>query len=155
MTALGYIYSASLVGMVVGGWLADRSSRKNPRGRIMIGVIGIFVAIPGVLLVANVPVLGVVLAGMLLYGFTRPFPDANMVPILCQIVDPRYLATGVGLLNMFAVLVGGVTIYVGGVVRDANINVTTLFNFGALGLVFCGTILWLVRPRPNSTLPSS
>ena len=70
----------------------------------MIGVIGIFVAIPGVLLVANVPVLGVVLAGMLLYGFTRPFPDANMVPILCQIVDPRYLATGVGLLNMFAVL---------------------------------------------------
>ena len=121
----------------------------------MIGVIGIFVAIPGVLLVANVPVLGVVLAGMLLYGFTRPFPDANMVPILCQIVDPRYLATGVGLLNMFAVLVGGVTIYVGGVVRDANINVTTLFNFGALGLVFCGIILWLVRPRPNSTLPSS
>jgi len=154
LTALGYIYSASLVGMVAGGWLADRATRKNPRGRILVGVVGIFVAIPGVLLVANVPVLGVVLVGMVLYGFTRPFPDANMVPILCQIVDPRYLATGVGILNMFAVFVGGLTIYVGGVVRDAHINVTTLFNFGALGLVICGTILWCVRPRPNSTLPS-
>ena len=154
LTALGYIYSASLIGMVVGGFLADRWTRRHPRGRIFVGVVGIMVAIPGVLLVSNVPILAVGLTGMVLYGFTRPFPDANMVPILCQIVDPRYLATGVGILNMFAVLVGGLTIYVGGVVRDAHISVTTLFNFGALGLLGCGIILWLVRPRPNSTLPS-
>jgi hypothetical protein len=95
-----------------------------------------------------------VIGGMIIYGFTRPFPDANMVPILCQIVDPRYLATGVGILNMFAVIVGGLTIYIGGVVRDANINVTTLFNCGAFGLLICAAILWSVRPRPNSTLPS-
>jgi predicted MFS family arabinose efflux permease len=154
LTALGYIYSASLVGMVVGGFWADRWSRRHPRGRILVGVVGIFIAIPGVLLVANMPMLGVVLIGMVLYGFTRPFPDANMVPILCQIVDPRYLATGVGVLNTFAVLVGGLTIYIGGVVRDAHVNITTLFNCGALGLLICATILWFVRPRPNSTAPS-
>lgn len=154
LTALGYIYSASLVGMVVGGFWADRWSRRHPRGRILVGVVGIFIAIPGVLLVANMPMLGVVLIGMVLYGFTRPFPDANMVPILCQIVDPRYLATGVGVLNTFAVLVGGLTIYIGGVVRDAHVNITTLFNCGAFGLLICATILWFVRPRSNSTAPS-
>ncbi|MEO6003960.1 MAG: MFS transporter [Opitutus sp.] len=154
LTALGYIYSASLIGMVVGGFLADRWTRSHPRGRIFVGVLGILIAIPGVLLVSNVPILAVVLTGMVLYGFTRPFPDANMVPILCQIVDPRYLATGVGVLNMFAVFVGGLTIYIGGVVRDAHISITTLFNCGAVGLLVCGIILWLVRPRPNSTLPS-
>jgi MFS family permease len=154
LTALGYIYSASLIGMAVGGYWADRWSRRHPRGRILVGVVGIFIAVPGVLLVANMPTLGVVLIGMVLYGFTRPFPDANMVPILCQIVDPRYLATGVGVLNTFAVLVGGLTIYIGGVVRDAHVNITTLFNCGALGLLICATILWFVRPRPNSAAPS-
>jgi len=155
LTALGYIYSASLIGMVVGGFWADRWTRHHPRGRILVGVVGILIAVPGVLLVANMPILGVVLLGMVVYGFTRPFPDANMVPILCQIVDPRYLATGVGILNMFAVIIGGVTIYIGGVVRDAHIAVTTLFNSGAFGLLICATILWYVRPRPNSTLLSS
>ena len=155
LTALGYIYSASLIGMVVGGSWADRWSRVNRRGRILVGVVGIGIAIPGVLMVSNVPILWVVLTGMIMYGFTRPFPDANMVPILCQIVDPRYLATGVGVLNMLAVLVGGLTIYIGGVVRDAQINITTLFNCGAAGLLVCAILLWLVRPKPDSTLPSS
>ena len=154
LTALGYIYSASLIGMVVGGSWADRWSRSNVRGRVLVGVLGIAIAIPGVLMVSNVPILWVVLTGMVIYGFTRPFPDANMVPILCQIVDPRYLATGVGVLNMFAVLVGGLTIYIGGVVRDAQINITTLFNCGAVGLLLCATLLWLVRPKTDSTQPS-
>ena len=154
LTALGYIYSASLVGMVVAGLWADRWSRNRPRGRVLVGVIGILIAVPGVLLLANMPVLALVLTGMLIYGFARPFPDANMVPILCQIVDPRYLATGVGVLNMFAVMVGGLTIYVGGVVRDAQINISTVFNCGALGLLICGALLWSIKPRITPSTPA-
>jgi len=148
LTALGYIYSASLVGMVAGGYFADRWTQVNPRGRIYVGVIGVLMAIPGVLLVGNSGVLPLVLLGMVIYGFTRPFPDASMLPLLCQIIDRRYLATGLGVLNMFAVFVGGASIYVGGVVRDANINITTMFNVGALGLLICGILLWAIKPRP-------
>ena len=155
LTALGYIYSASLVGMVVAGFWADRWSRNRVRGRVWVGVIGILIAVPGVLMLANLPILGLVLAGMLIYGFARPFPDANMVPILCQIVDPRYLATGVGVMNMFAVIIGGLTIYAGGLVRDAQINISTVFNCGALGLLICAALLWSIRPRVETTLPSS
>lgn len=153
LTALGYIYSASLVGMVAGGYFADRWARTNPRGRIYVGVIGVLAAIPGVLLVGNSNLLPLVLVGMVVYGFTRPFPDASMTPLLCQIIDRRHLATGVGVLNMFAVMVGGASIYVGGMVRDAQINVTTMFNFGAAGLVVCAVLLWAVKPRAPA--PSS
>lgn len=149
LTALGYIYSASLVGMVAGGFFADRWTRSNPRGRIYVGVIGVLVAIPGVLLVGNASLLPLVLLGMVIYGFTRPFPDASMTPLLCQIIDRRYLATGVGVLNMFAVMVGGMSIYIGGVVRDAHISVTTMFNGGALGLLICAVLLWAIKPRPT------
>jgi hypothetical protein len=134
------------------GFWADRCSRLNPRGRIYVGVIGVLVAAPGVLLVGNSGSLVLVLFGMIIYGLTRPFPDASMVPLLCQIVDSRYLATAVGMLNMFACVIGGLTIYFGGVLRDAQVSISVVFNFGALGLVICGALLWFIRPRKN---PSS
>ena len=145
LTSMGYIYAGSLVGMVVGGYWADRWSKHSPRARIWVGVIGVLIATPAILVASNAGVLTLVLVALVIYGFARPFPDANMVPILCQIVDPRYLATGVGVLNMFAVFVGGATIYAGGALRDANVDITTVFNCGAVGLVICAALLWFVR----------
>jgi predicted MFS family arabinose efflux permease len=155
LTALGYTHAASLVGMVVGGFWADRWSQRHPRGRIYVGVIGVLVAAPGVLLVGNVGILPLVLLGMVIFGFTRPFPDASMVPLLCQVVQQRYLATAVGFLNMFAVFVGGITIYIGGVLRDSQVNITNVFNFGAGGLVVCAFLLWAVKPRNDANRPSA
>jgi predicted MFS family arabinose efflux permease len=149
LTALGYIYSSSLVGMVVGGLWGDRRSLRSSRGRVWVGTVGCLVAVPGVLLLANMPILGLVLTGMVIYGFTRPFPDANMTPIMAQIVDRRYLATGVGVINMFAVIAGGITIYAGGALRDAHVNISHVFNFGAGVLVLCALLLWLITPRDH------
>jgi sugar phosphate permease len=154
LTSMGYIYSGSLVGMVVGGYWADRWSRKSPRARIWVGVIGVLIATPAILVASNVSVLALVLVALVIYGFSRPFPDANMVPILCQIIDRRYLATGVGVLNMFAVFVGGATIYVGGALRDAKVDITAVFNCGAVGLVICAALLWFVREPPLQPAPS-
>lgn len=151
LTALGYIHAASLCGMVFGGAWADRWMQRNPRGRIYVGVIGVLVAAPAVLLVGNTSLFPVVLVGMIIYGFTRPFPDASMVPLLTQIVNPRYLATATGFLNSFAVLVGGFTIYIGGVLRDMQVNITRVFDFGAVGLLICAALLWSVRARPEES----
>jgi MFS family permease len=138
----GCIGGASLLGMLAGGAWADRWSRSNPQARRLVGVIGVLVAIPGVLLVANASVLALALTGLIIYGFVRPFPDANMMPILSQITDRRYFATGIGILNGFATLVGGATIYAGGALRDAHVNVFTLFNCGAAGLLVCAGLWW-------------
>jgi hypothetical protein len=79
--------------------------------------------------------------------FTRSWPDANMMPIICQIADPRYRATGLGLLNAFATIVGGLTIYAGGVLRDAHVDIIHVFECGAAGLLVCTVLLWCIRPR--------
>jgi MFS family permease len=155
LTALGYISTASLVGAVVGGVWADRWSRIHPRGRIYVSVIGLLIALPAILLVANAPLLAFVLAGLLLYGFARPFPDANIVPILCQIVDPRYLATGIGVLNTFATLIGGASIYAGGALRDAQVSTSTVFNFGAFCIFLGAVLLWFIKPRLNVSTPTN
>jgi hypothetical protein len=49
----------------------------------------------------------------------RLFANANMMPIVCLIADERYRATGYGIINFCSCFIGGITIYLGGALRDA------------------------------------
>ena len=108
---------------------------------------GLSICIPCVLVVANATVLPLAICALVLFGLTRAFPDTNMMPILFGIVDARYRATAYGMLNAFSTMAGGTVIYVGGVLRDAHVSVTTIFYAGACGLFICAFLLWLIRPR--------
>jgi MFS family permease len=151
LTSLICIYSGSLVGIVVAGALADRWSRTRPDARALVGVIGICICIPCVFVISLTTSLGVGMGALIVYGATRSFPDANMMPILCQITDARYRATALGLLNAFGTTAGGITIYVGGVLRDAHVDITRVFYTGAGGLFICAFLLWSIRPRQHAT----
>lgn len=150
LTSLICIYSGSLVGIVVAGAWADRWSRTRTEGRAFVGMIGLFVCVPSVLVISLTGSLGVAMVALVVYGTTRAFPDANMMPILCQITDARYRATALGLLNAFGTMAGGITIYIGGVLRDAHVNITTVFYGGAVGLALCAGLLWIIRPRQHA-----
>ena len=107
LSATGYLQAASLVGLLIGGYCADRWSRTDERGRIFVPAIGLCLAAPGILLAANTSVLGLAIAGLIFYGLTRASTDANMMPVLCLVCDSRYRATGYGLLNLCGCFVGG------------------------------------------------
>ncbi len=153
ISATSFLAVAMVVGKLAGGAWADRWSRTNERARILVPAIGLFIAAPATLLVANTSVLALAIAGLSIYGFTRVFSDANLMPILCQVSDSRYRATGYGVLNMFSCIVGGLTVYIGGVLRDAQINVGTLFQCAAGGLLLCGVLMVMVRPSKGASCP--
>jgi MFS family permease len=146
LSATGYLQAAVLVGVIVGGALTDLWSRGGERRRITITVIGLCLAAPGILLAANTSLLVVAIGGLMLYGLMRSFADVNMMPILCLVSDPRYRATGYGILNMFSCLIGGITIYVGGSLRDAHVDVSRIFQFSAASLIGSAAILYFVKP---------
>mgnify|MGYP002141066573 FL=1 len=100
-------------------------------------------------MLANTSVLALAIAGLSIYGLMRSFSDANLMPILCQVADSRYRATGYGVLNLFSCLVGGITVYLGGVLRDAQINVGTLFMAAAAGMLVCGVLMIGVKPQTS------
>ncbi len=155
LSAMGYIYSASMIGMLVAGYWADRWSLRQPRARVWVGIIGTALTVPAILIIANSPSLPLLFAGLVLYGLARTFPDANMLPILCQIVDRRVLGIGFGILNMLAVFVGGASIYAGGALRDAHVPITAVFTGGAVTMAICAFLLWRVRaPAQNAASPS-
>ena len=147
--ATGYLYTSSMIGVIVGGALADRWSKINPRARILLPAIGLLIAAPGILLASTTTVVMVAVAGFTLYAFTKGFTDANMMPILCMVADPRYRATGYGVLNLFSCIIGGAGLYVGGVLRDSNINLSVMFLVAAATTVLCGLMLLFLRPKSD------
>lgn len=150
LSATGYYQAAALVGVLVGGIWADRWSRKQVLGPIYVVMVGIAVAAPSILLVSVTDTLVVALGGLVLFGLTKSFVDANMMPILTLIVDSRYRATGYGLLNLCACVVGGASIYAGGVLRDAEVNVVRVFQLGGLSFFVSLAVLFFLRPGKRS-----
>jgi len=148
LSATGYLQPASWVGLIVGGMLSDYASRKTERGRLYVTILGLCLAAPSIFLGVNTSVFWAAIAGFMLWSFGTAFANANMMPILCQIADVRYRATGYGILNLCSCIVGGVTIYLGGALRDADIPVTVVFNASVLITVLCCGLLYLIKPRP-------
>nr|MBP7141069.1 MFS transporter [Opitutaceae bacterium] len=153
LSATGYYQTAALAGVLVGGIWADRWSRRHPLGPIYVVMIGVAVSAPSILLVSVTDTLVVALAGLVMFGLTKSFADANMMPILTLVADSRYRATGYGLLNLCACAVGGAAIYAGGVLRDANVNVVRVFQFGGLSFIVSLAILFFLRPGKSAPQP--
>ncbi len=148
--ATGLLYGAGFFGLIIGGFLADRWSRINPRGRIFIPVIGICVGAPAIFIASNTTVLPIAVILFMVFALTRFFVDANMMPILCMIVDSRYRATGYGVLNFIATIIGGIGIYAAGVLRDLHIDLSYMFKFASLLMLICAVLLIMVKPKSMS-----
>jgi MFS family permease len=151
MSATGLLQPAAWVGILLGAWLADRWSRFHPRGRIFAVAISLGIAVPCILVGSNAPVFSVALVGFMLHSAAYNFSDSNMMPILCMVTDPRYRATGYGLLNLFGCVVGGITIYVGGKLRDAHVDISHIFECAAVGMAICAILLLCMKPRPEGS----
>jgi len=153
LMATGYLQTSALLGVLIGGAWADRWSRTNERGRIYVPMIGLLVASPAILLASTINWLPLALAGLVVFGLARAFSDSNMMPILCMVTDARYRATGYGVLNLFSCVVGGFTIYAGGVLRDAQIDVSRVFQFAAFSILICVGLLFSIRAKAKTAPP--
>ncbi|MEO6003693.1 MAG: MFS transporter [Opitutus sp.] len=146
------LQSASFLGVIVGGFWADRWSRRSPRAPVYVVMVGLGMAVPSILLISSTSVLWLAVVGLVSFGLFKSFADTNMMPILTLICDARYRATAWGILSMCACTIGGLAIYAGGMLRDAHISVVRIFQFGAIG--FVGSILLLMCLRTDRTAPA-
>jgi predicted MFS family arabinose efflux permease len=147
LNATAYVQTAGFAGLLLGGAWADRWSRTRLRARLLVPCLGFCVAGPALFVTASTDVLAVAVAGLIVFGIARGFADANNMPILCQVSDPRYRATGFGLLNFFGCILGGLMTYAGGALKDAQIGLDKIFQFGAAAVVVAALLLLLVKPK--------
>jgi len=147
VSATLYVNLAALLGVLLGGWLADRWSRLSIRGRTFTSALGIALIVPALFGVGNAGSLGVAIAFLALFGLGWGFFDVNNMPILCQIVRPELRATGYGVMNFVSIGCGGFADWGFGILRDANWSLNAIFAaFASLALVAVACML-LIRPR--------
>ena len=151
VSAILYVQVASLVGVVIGGTLADRWMRRTQRGRIFTSAIGMVLFLPALFSVGNAGTLGVAIAGLIVFGFGWGFFDCNNMPILCQIARPEWRATGYGIMNLVSISFGGLGDWAFGALRDRHVPLNVIFGvFAGIALMSVFIVL-LIRPREAQT----
>lgn len=147
VSAVVYVQLASLVGVGLGGLLADLWMKRSLRGRIYVSAIGMSFFLPALFGVGNAGSLQTAVAFLVLFGIGWGFFDCNNMPILCQIVRPELRATGYGFMNLVSISCGGFADWGFGELRDREVPLNVIFGvFAAIALVSVGIVL-LIRPR--------
>lgn len=148
VSAVLYVQIASLFGVVLGGWLADRWGRRHLRGRIFVSAIGTALLLPALFGVGNAGTLFVAVIFLMLFGLGWGFFDCNNMPILCQIIRPEHRATGYGVMNLVSISCGGFADWIFGALRDQHVPLNLIFGvFAAIALLSVGLVI-AIRPNP-------
>jgi len=145
-TATFYIQGASVAGIVLGGWLADRWSVSNQRGRIYTQAAGLIVASPFLFLLGYTDTRIVLIAALVLFGAGRGFYDCNTMPVLCQVARDDLRSTGYGLFNFAGCLVGGIVAATAGALKSA-LGLAAAFQIAAAILCLSSVLLVRLRTR--------
>lgn len=149
VSATLFVNIASLIGALVGGWLADRWMRRSERGRIFTSALGMSLLIPALFGVGNSGSLGVAIFFLVLFGLGWGAFDCNNMPILSQIVRPELRATGYGVMNLVSISCGGFADVAFGALRDRGVALNLIFGVFASTAMFSVVLVLLIKPKPG------
>ena len=147
VSGTAFVQIASLFGVLIGGFLADRWAKSNSKGRIYITAMGFLIGGPFLYLMAAADLYWIAILGIVIFGLSKGSHDANFMPIITQVVDKKYQATGYGIMSFFSVLSGAVMIYVGGYLKDLGIALDLVFKISAVGIFISGLVLLMIKPK--------
>jgi dipeptide/tripeptide permease len=146
VSAILYVQLASIVGVIGGGFLADRWMKRSARGRIFTSAIGMVMFLPALFSVGHAPTLTIAIVGLMIFGLGWGFFDCNNMPILSQIVRPEWRATGYGIMNLVSISCGGFGDWGFGALRDRHVPLDVIFGAFAGVALLSVFIVLTIRP---------
>jgi MFS family permease len=159
LNGTAYLQIASVLGVLSGGFLADRLAKKRAAGRMVAQAIGLAGGIPFLFLTGwtvSVPVLVLAMTG---FGYFKGLYDANIWASLYDVVKPERRATALGLMNSLGWLGGSaapiaIAAAAGSWGMSAAISATAAVYFGIALLLLWGIGAFMRgRPHPSSYIP--
>ena len=151
MTAVFTVQIASLLGALLGGFLADRLMRRSARGRLYASAVGMILFLPALFGVGHAASIPMAILALAIFGLGWGFFDCNNMPILSQITRPEVRATGYGLMNMVSMTFGGFGDKGYGALRDRGVPIDLIFGaFAGIALLSILVVL-LIKPPTQTT----
>lgn len=143
----------SVVGVLLGGWLADRAASKRAGGRMSIQAIGLLIGVPFLFMAGTTHSVPILILALIGFGLGKGLYDANIWASLYDVVSTRDRGTALGLMNATAWLSGGAgTILVGW----AAIRIGLAQSIAATSVIYLaiGLLLALVARSSNKSAKS-
>ena len=137
----------TVIGLIVGGWLADRWTRYWIGGRFGVQILGLVIAAPAVLVIALVDSQLMIQLALVLCGIGIWLYIPNLWATTFEVVNPAARSTAIGLLNVIAGLLGSWPYLVVGWLRDEGVIRDLRHVFLVFVGVLCvaiGTLWYLV-----------
>jgi MFS family permease len=131
-----FIQTASMVGSVLGGALADRWSRRIAGGRALTQALGMLCGAPFLFLCGYTRDLTALMAAMTCFGLFKGIYDANIWASLYDVIPPSRRGTAVGVMNMIGWLGGGLGSFAVGYAVTQGLTMSwTIASTGAIYLL--------------------
>ena len=139
----------TVIGLFVGGWLADRWTRHWTGGRFGVQILGLAITAPAVLVIALVDSRVMIQLALLLCGIGFWLYLSNLWATTFEVVNPAARSTAIGLLNVIAGLLGSWPYLVVGWLRDEGVIRDLRYVFLVFVGVLCVAIgaLWYLVGR--------
>ncbi len=109
--ASAYLQTFSILGVLFGGWLADRLVRRFLGGRPMTQALGLCCGMPFIFMVGWSDQIKATLMALALFGFCKGIYDSNIWASLHDVVPAERRATAVGVINSISWFGGGLAAY--------------------------------------------
>ena len=97
-----YYRPAAFLGLLVGGFVADRWARRWVRGRMLVQILGIALWIPALVVLGIAESRNVLAPTMVVIGLGYGFYVANLWTTSFDVIDPAARSTAIGLFNVIA-----------------------------------------------------
>jgi MFS family permease len=107
LTATLFVQLASLVGSLLGGYLADLLRIRTVIGRVLVQLIGVLGGAPFVFWCGATRETVSLIAALTAWGLFKGFYDANIWASLFDVVRPEFRGRAVGLMNALGWMLGG------------------------------------------------
>ncbi|MFN8008794.1 MAG: MFS transporter [Terriglobia bacterium] len=143
-----YLQSSVISGMLLGGWIADRWSQHDTRGRLLTQALGLMGTAPFLFLVGFTTSKALLVGSLILHGILKGLYDSNQMPVLCQVARDSLRATGYGVFILVGVSTSGSTAVLAGYYKPW-IGLGGAFEIAAVLLFLAGLSLLRIRlPKP-------
>ena len=147
-----WIQPASFAGLLLGGMVADRWSRRWKGGRSATCAIALVAWIPALLLMGTGRSTPVIAMAMICFGLVLGVYIANLWTTTFEIIDPAARSTSLGLLNVFSSFPSLVGPGLGalmdkGIIENYGTAFAYLSGVALAGVVMFAIHIWVTLPR--------
>ena len=116
-SSLFYHHAGAIIGVLIGGKLADRFSLKDRKARLLLQGIALLVASPFIFWMAAGQTEIITYSALFIFGIFRGAYDSNIFASLYEVVPVKIRSSASGLMLMCAFLAGAFSPYILGILK--------------------------------------